>query len=171
MKKLLIPLLSIIFAVYSLASADSGKYENGKDGTVSFDEDNLRSAWNSVTTPATNANVGDAQRYVKIGFSIQSLSPFQTWEVNETGFQVASFTRSRSFSAHSVEWSGPGQIDYANAELPSAFDVKGSGFGPLSIMGTITRERKSFPESSTMLLLGLSLIGLAGYGGRKKFKR
>jgi hypothetical protein len=56
----------------------------------------------------------------------------------------------------------------APARVSDGLDLRG---GPLFITGPITAGRSSVPESSMMLLLGISLIGLAGYGGRKKFKR
>lgn len=64
----------------------------------------------------------------------------------------------------------PFQLEYAKAELPVVSDSLSPGFGPLFITGAVTPDRNSAPESTTMLLLGLGLIGLAGYGGRKKFK-
>lgn len=50
-------------------------------------------------------------------------------------------------------------------------DGPGLGGRALFITGPITRTQNSIPDSSTMLLLGLSLVGLSGYFGRKKFKR
>ena len=54
------------------------------------------------------------------------------------------------------------------ARISDGLDLRG---GPLFITGPITGGRSAVPESSMMLLLGIGLIGLAGYGGRKKFKR
>jgi hypothetical protein len=42
---------------------------------------------------------------------------------------------------------------------------------PLFITEAMKKGPNSIPESSTLMLLGLVLVGLAGYGGRKKFKR
>ena len=42
---------------------------------------------------------------------------------------------------------------------------------PLFITEAMKTGPHRTPESSTLLLLGLLLVGLAGYGGRKKFKR
>ncbi|MCU0591396.1 MAG: PEP-CTERM sorting domain-containing protein [Desulfobacterales bacterium] len=60
-----------------------------------------------------------------------------------------------------ISESSPGRIS-------DGLDLRG---GPLFITGPITGGRSSVPESSMMLLLGIGLIGLAGYGGRKKFRR
>jgi hypothetical protein len=50
-------------------------------------------------------------------------------------------------------------------------DDPGLGNGPLFIIGPILRGRNGLPDSPTMLLIGMGLIGLAACGGRKKFKR
>jgi len=50
-------------------------------------------------------------------------------------------------------------------------DGPGWGAGALFITGRITSTQNSIHDSSTMLLLGLGLVGLSGYFGRKKFKR
>jgi hypothetical protein len=50
-------------------------------------------------------------------------------------------------------------------------DDPGLGNGPFPIIGPFSIERKGLPDSPTMLLIGMGLIGLAACGGRKKFKR
>lgn len=55
--------------------------------------------------------------------------------------------------------------------LSPVSDALGGGGGALFITGPITSVHNSVLDSSTMLLLGMSLIGISGYFGRKKFKR
>jgi hypothetical protein len=57
------------------------------------------------------------------------------------------------------------------APMPRDANRAAWGAGSLFITGSITDGHTSVPESSTLLLLGLTLIGLSGYGGRKRFKR
>jgi hypothetical protein len=88
--------------------------------------------------------------------------------------EVAAYSEIPHISAYGMDYSQRFvKLDHGYGGLwPSQFfDVTGSGGGLLSIAAPIKNERNSVPESSTMLLLGLGLVGLAGYGGRKKFKR
>lgn len=64
-------------------------------------------------------------------------------------------------------------INKGNEGLSSSHisDGPGWGAGALFITGSITNTQNSIPDSSTMLLLGLGLVGLSGYFGRRKFKR
>jgi len=65
------------------------------------------------------------------------------------------------------------QLSDVNIESPSVDDshALNLGIGPLFITGSIGTRQGTVPESSMMLLLGISLVGLAAYGGRKRFKR
>lgn len=60
---------------------------------------------------------------------------------------------------------------HAVVPLPRNADQTALGGGALFITGSITDGHTSVPGSSTMMLLGLIMIGLSGYGGRKMFKR
>lgn len=54
---------------------------------------------------------------------------------------------------------------------PHISDTFGRGVGALFITGPIISGHNSVLDSSTMLLLGITLVGLSGYFGRRKFKR
>jgi LPXTG-motif cell wall-anchored protein len=56
-------------------------------------------------------------------------------------------------------------------ESDSLIEISELRPGPFFITEAINMGAKRIPDSSTMLLLGVVLVGLAGYGGRKKFKR
>jgi LPXTG-motif cell wall-anchored protein len=54
---------------------------------------------------------------------------------------------------------------------PHISDSFGRGVGALFITGAITSDHSSVLDSSTMLMLGITLVSLSGYFGRRKFKR
>ncbi len=54
---------------------------------------------------------------------------------------------------------------------PHISDSFGRGVGALFITGAITSGHSSVLDSSTMLMLGIILVSLSGYFGRRKFKR
>lgn len=54
---------------------------------------------------------------------------------------------------------------------PHLADSFGKGVGALFITGAIIGGHSSVLDSSTMLILGITLVGLSGYFGRRKFKR
>lgn len=104
----------ILFAVYSVAGADSGKLAPS-DGVITYDSNEIIEYRYLPAVQLVHSEAGDLQRIIKTGLS--------------------------------------------GAPLPSS-----------SLWEKINSNSSSLPESSTMLILGLGLIGLAGYGGRKKFK-
>jgi LPXTG-motif cell wall-anchored protein len=50
-------------------------------------------------------------------------------------------------------------------------DSFGRGVGAFFITGAIGSGHSSVLDSSTLLMLGITLVGLSGYFGRRKFKR
>ncbi len=167
MKKLSVLFAAILCAAYSVASADSGRLEPGS-GVIIYDSDNLVEYWYSPAALATHSEGGDLQTITKTGLSAAPFPSNPLWDVNDHFFLADSSAVSQLVrSAARIE---PLQMEYAKGGLPTASDMVNPGFGPFFISGTIDRNTNSLPESSTMLILGLGLIGLAGYGGRKKFK-
>jgi hypothetical protein len=77
------------------------------------------------------------------------------------------------FYALSLEYNNLVQLNHGKEELPPLFNLDRIGWesGALFITRPIANRGSSVPEASTMILWGLGLICLAGYGGRKKFKR
>lgn len=75
--------------------------------------------------------------------------------------------------APSLEYNGLVQLNHGKEGLPPLFNLDRVGWesSALFITRPISNRGNSVPEASTMILWGLGLICLAGYGGRKKFKR
>ena len=171
MKKFSMLLLSVLLASYSLAVADTDNFEIGNFVIITNDSDKLHMAECSVIALGSAYGMDDSERSVKSDFyEIQLLASLPR-KSDELGFSL-DFYRSQ-FSTNLVKKSSPVNFEYGYGGLRPLqfFDVTGSGGSLLSIAAPIKNERNSVPESSTMLLLGLGLVGLSGYGGRKKFKR
>jgi hypothetical protein len=66
---------------------------------------------------------------------------------------------------------GYSQSSASETESRNLVEISEVRPSPLFITEAMKKGPHRIPESSTMLLLGLALVGLAGYGGRKKFKR
>lgn len=171
MKKLTIVILSVLLTSYSFAFEHAGKFEIGNPENAPIESGNLEVAAYSVIPLEPAYGMDDSQRFLTLEFYETPLLSSLLWKLDESGFSFGSSIR--PYSGTLVKKSSPVNFDYGDGGLPSShlFDVFSLRSGPLFIAEPKTNGRNSVPESSTMLLLGLGLIGLSAYGGRKKFKR
>jgi hypothetical protein len=171
MKKLTIVILSVLLTSHSFAVEHAGKFEIDNRGTAPIDSGNLEIAGYTVNPLRPNSYLDYSKRFAEVDFFETPLLSSLPLLLDESGFYFK--YRMGFYNKTAVEWIAPVQFEYHNSGLPPShpFDLSNFEGGPHSITGTITNQRSYVPESSTMLLLGLGLIGLAGYGGRKKFKR
>jgi hypothetical protein len=161
--------LSLLLILFSFAVAHAGKSNNR--GTAPIDSVNVEVDGHSITPRELNSGIDDSQRSADLDFLETPLLSSLPRKLDESVFSFDSSIG--PYSATLVKKYSPVKFAYGDGGSPAShlFDVFSPGSSPRFIAGPIANERNSVPESSTMLLLGLGLVGLAGYGGRKKFKR
>jgi hypothetical protein len=171
MKKLTIVIMSILLTSYSLAVEHTGKFEIDNRGTAPINSINLDVTGYTVTPLESTSSMDDSHQSAKSGFFKTPLLSSLPRSFDQSAFYFDSFIG--SYSSTPVKGYGPVKFENGEGGLQTSrlFDVFDLGSEPLFITGPIESGRNSVPESSTMLLLGLGLIGLSAYGGRKKFKR
>lgn len=168
MKTLSVFFVTILFAAYSATSAESGKLESNGD-VIIYDSHRLERYWYSAAALESYSEASDSPCIAKAGLSGTALSSNPSGDGNGHAF-LTDLSRVSQLERSAAKTDSL-QLQYANAGMPPASDLVNPGFSPPFISGAIHWQAESLPGSSTMLVMGLGLIGLAGYGGRKKFKR
>jgi len=172
MKKISILIFITLLTVYGLDSAHAGNSDPGRHSKFQVDLNQSRVDYRQATNNKELASVGVLlEDFQGGGFIDAPLFSSLLLESENVGF----FSESLAGLVDATAVRRNGDFLFKDSDrvppLGYPFEVTGIRPSPLFITETIAPGRSSLPEASTMLLLGLGLVGLAGYGGRKKFKR
>lgn len=170
MKRLLILLVSFFFISPFSAPSYAGKFESGSGGIFRFGSGDLNVGEASIKPIEPNAAIDNFQHAEDLAFSENTVLPPMPRSLDEAASSCDSLMG--LYGASPVKADGFGKIKHVTGGEQASYCLDGIGLwnGPFFLSGPAMKERNPVPESSTMLLLGLGLVGLAGYGGRKKFK-
>ena len=170
-KQFIVLILTILLTWYGVGSAHEGRSDKVGDLEVPLFSDSSRL---NVNAPAVQASApGTNKSQDPSGFELNAaleclysplVSYYPTLRYEPFRELLATTQTIRVL---------PGYSQRSASETESRNLVEISEFrpSPLFITEAMKKGPHRIPESSTLLLLGLVLVGLAGYGGRKKFKR
>jgi hypothetical protein len=171
LKRLSISLLSLLSIPIFLSSAHAGKFDNDNLAIASLDPGVIEAAGYKSTPLQPAVFQNDLQPYVAAELLDPSLVPALKGKLEKSSFSMDSIMVRHP--ATPVKDDSSPELRHPTSSPVSShlFDEIGLGSGSLFITGPAAKGQNTLPESSTMLLLGLGLIGLSACAGRKKFKR
>jgi len=170
-KQFIVLILTILFAWYGVGSAHDGGSDRVGDLKVLLFSDSSRLNVNAPAVLASDPGTNKSQD--PSGFELNkalecSYSPRVSYDPT-LGYEP--FRELLATTQTIRVLPGYSQSSASETESRNLVEISELRPSPLFITEAIKKGPHRIPESSTLLLLGLALVGLAGYGGRKKFKR
>jgi hypothetical protein len=171
LKKSIGLIFTLLFAWYGVGSAQNGSSDKPGDSEVLLfsysSRFNLNAPAAQTSDPGTNKSQNSS------GFELNSALEYS----NPSGISYYATLRYEPFNELLTTTQTNrimpvySQSSASETESRNLVDIPELRPGPLFIAEAVKKGPHRIPEFSTLLLLGLVLVGLAGYGGRKKFKR
>lgn len=170
MKKISILIFSTLLTVSGVGFAHAGNTDPGRHSKFPVDSNQSRVDYRPATNQEPACEGVELEDFQGGDFIDAPLFSTLLRESEDVGFFSEPFTR--LVGATQARRNGDVLFKDSDSIPPSGypFEISGMRPSPLFITEAITPGRSSVPEASTMLLLGLGLLGLSGYGARKKFK-
>jgi hypothetical protein len=171
LKLFLVLILTIIFAWHGVGSAHdgfSGKVDDSEVPLFSY------SSRLNVNAPAVQTSDFAANKsQISSGSELSAALEYSNlpWVSYYPTLRYEPFKELLATTQTIRILPGYSQSSTSEAESRKLVEVLELRPSALFITEAMKKGPHRIPESSTLLLLGLVLVGLAGYGGRKKFKR
>ena len=171
LKKSIGLIFAILFAWYGVVSAHDGGSVKASDSELLLFSDSSRLNLNApaVQTLDFGTNKSQDPSVFELNAALEcSYSPRVSYDPT---LRYEPFRELLAATQTIRILPGYSQSSTSEAESRKLVEVLELRPSALFITEAMKKGPHRIPESSTLLLLGLVLVGLAGYGGRKKFKR
>jgi len=170
-KQFIVLILTILFAWYGVGSAHDGGSDKVGDLEVPLFSDSSRLNVNAPAVLASDPGTNKSQD--PSGFELNtalecSYSPRVSYDPT---LRYEPFNELLTTTQTTRIMPGYSQSSASETESINLVDISELRPSPLFITEAMKKGPHRIPDPSTLLFLGLVLVGLAGYGGRKKFKR